>query len=129
LTHPYGGQVDDAIMQDLFPSGQEPSPLFGMNTGAEAIKSTVAALEIIEKHLEPITTDQLAALALLNLEGGQFKDIADFFLTHHKLRGHGGPLAEALASASLIKSFRGVSGSLLGGKVPGYGPQAGGMRR
>jgi len=87
---------------------------------------TQASLEIVERHLEPLTTRQLGALMLLKLEGGPFAEMAQFYLDNYHRRGGVAGLLDALAGLSLVRSFRGVS--VMRGGVAGQ-PGPGGLRR
>lgn len=130
---PYGGRVDDAISQDLFPTGEPVGPGFGHPGavgGVDQLRTTQASLEIIERHLEPLSTKQLAALMLLKQEGGQFAEMADFYMDNYHRRGAAAQLIEALSGLALVRNFRGVSvmkGTVGGGVQAGPGP--GGFRR
>lgn len=112
----YGGAVDDAISRDLWPTG-EPAALLSSIGQPDTLRGARETLEVIERHLQPITTRQLAALILLRQEGGPFAEIADFFLEHSTRRGPVAGLLDALAALSLVRSFRGVS--VLRGTQPG----------
>jgi hypothetical protein len=107
----YGGSVDDAISRDMWPTG-EPAGILGVSgpySGAEPLRGTREALEVIERHLHPLTTRQLAALVFLKQEGGPLGEIADLYLEHSTRRGAVSGLLDALAALSLVRSFRGVS--------------------
>lgn len=126
----YGGRVDDAISADLFPTGEPMGAGFGpygSNAGADQARSTQASLEIVERHLEPLTTQQLGALMLLRQEGGPFAEMADFYMENYHRRGGAAQLLEALSGLALVRSFRGVS--VMKGTAGGGQPNPGGFRR
>lgn len=114
----YGAAVDDAISRDLWPAG-EPAALMSGVMQTDTLRGAREALEVIERHLHPITTRQLAALVLLRQEGGPFAEIADFYLEHSSRRGPVSGLLDALAALSLVRSFRGVSVLRGGGATSG----------
>lgn len=118
----YGPLVDDAIQQDVYPGGQ-PAVVYGGQV--DTVRATVAALEVVERHLEPVTDAQLAALALLRHVGGAWAELAEWWLAHHHRRGGSGVLVEALEHATLLRHFRGVNGSLFGGRRGLFGPGVG----
>lgn len=125
----YGGRVDDVISQDLFPTGEPTGPSwspYGPAGAVDGLRVTQASLEIVERHLEPLTTRQLGALMLLKLEGGPFAEMAQFYLDNYHRRGGVAGLLDALAGLSLVRSFRGVS-VMRGGAAGQPGP--GGLRR
>lgn len=125
----YGGKVDDAISQDLFPTGEPIGPGFspyGPAGAADGLRVTQASLEVVERHLEPLTTRQLGALMLLKQEGGNFAEMAQFYLDNYHRRGGVSGLLDALAGLSLVRSFRGVS-VMRGGTAGQAG--TGGFRR
>lgn len=104
----YGSAVDDAISRDMWPTG-EPVPFLGGPTQADMLRGTREALEVIERHLEPLSSRQLGALALLRQEGGPWAEIVEFYLHHSVRRGPVSGLLDALSALSLIRSFRGVA--------------------
>lgn len=120
----WGAKVDDAILDDLFPAGGD----LGVSPAGQEdnLKATALALGIVERHLTRLSHRQLAALAFLRMEGGQLAELADWYLQTVNMTGPVDPLLTALERASLIRSFRGVRGSLVGGKLPG--PAGGGGR-
>lgn len=105
----YGTAVDDAISRDLWPTGEPVAVLPGVATQGDGLRGTREALEVIERHLEPLTNRQLGALALLRQEGGPWSELVEFYLTHSVRRGPVTGLLDALAALSLVRSFRGVS--------------------
>lgn len=105
----YGSAVDDAISRDMFPSGEPAALMPGTYSQVDVMRGTREALELIERHLHPINSRQLAALALLRQEGGMFAEMADFYLQHSPRRGPVSGLLDALSALSLVRSFRGVS--------------------
>lgn len=114
----YGGAVDDAISRDLWPTG-EPAALMSNLVQTDTLRGARETLEVIERHLHPLTTRQLAALIMLRQEGGPFAEIADFYLEHSSRRGPVSGLLDALAALSLVRSFRGVSVLRGSGTQPG----------
>lgn len=114
----YGPAVDDAISRDLWPTG-EPAALLSGTIQTDTLRGAREALELVERHLQPLTTRQLAALALLRQEGGPFAEIADYYLEHSPRRGSVNGLLDALAALSLVRSFRGVSVLRGGGATSG----------
>lgn len=120
---PYGGRVDDAIAQDLFPTGEPGGLMMGNPQGGDQLRAAQASLEIVERHLEPVTTAQLGALMLLRQEGGPFAEMAQYWEDNHHRRGSAHTLIEAISGLSLIRNFRGVS------VMKGGQPNPGGGRR
>lgn len=132
----YGPAVDDAINQAVYGQAEEPAfsvPMYGV----DPVKSTVAALEIIERHLVPVRSRDLAALALLRIEaegmgadGTIFTNLADGWEKSHQKRGPAGPLLQAMEYASAFRLFKGtVGGGGGGGRAGGGGGLFGGGRR
>lgn len=121
----YNDELEGAIGTDLYGPGGEPSDL--ASTPPDNMRSVVASLEIIERHLVPPTGSQLAAVALLRLIGGRCAQVADFYMEHYPRQGQAEGLTRALESLSLAKQFKGVSGRLLGGR--GFMGAGGGANR
>lgn len=125
-TPNYNAALENAIGEDLYGPGGEPVDIAAQGQDTN-MRTVLAALELIERHLVPPTTRQLAGLALLKLRGGRYADLADWWMDHYPRMGPADGLTRALESLSLARQFRGVSGRLVGGRgMFGAGGQGGG---
>jgi hypothetical protein len=128
----FGPAVDDAIMRELYPNGVPAAPPPGLDpNGQDPMRATAQALGLIERHLDPITTENMAGLALLAISGSPtLEAIGQLWRELYFLRGDSGPLISALEYASLTRQFKGVQGSLFGGKrgIFGGANEPGGRR-
>ena len=128
----WGPAVDDAIASNLFgPEGEPTEPAFQGPGANDPVRSTVAALSVIERHLVPVRSEDLGALALLRVEASMagadaelIQGIAQLWEQNHPLRGPVGPLLQAFESASAQRLFRGATGQIsrqVGGAPGGSG--------
>lgn len=69
-----------------------------------------AGLGMIERHISNLRSDQLCSLAYLRLKGGEFSQLAEFFLENRHLLGSPEDLLRALENMNMMKNFKGVSG-------------------
>jgi hypothetical protein len=107
----WGGKIDDVMSTQIFgPSGLEPTGDTSMSAVQDPVRSTVAGLQIIERHIVPVTSENLGAVALLQVEaqllgpdGDFLAELAGFWLDHHHLRGSAAPLVAAMENSSLIR--------------------------
>ena len=134
----WGTAVDDVVNQAVFGTGGEPfeSPFSAGQPPNDPVKSTVAALGVIEKHLVPVRAEDLGAIALLQQEAAQlgpdgqiFQDIAKHWMDTHHMRGPAGPLLMALEYATTMRQFKGATGQIVRGVGPAAAPPGGGFRR
>lgn len=104
-----GVAVAEAMTQDLFPDGATPGYGAEQPPQQDSLASVVAALGIIERHLEPMRPRQMMAAALLSSMGGDYAEIATTWTATRHLQGAVEPLIKALESATMIRTFKGHS--------------------
>lgn len=81
--------------------------------GETGLHAVVAALNVVERHLYPLSPDQLKALLYIRYVGPErYRGIADDYLALHSLQAGPDALLAALEAASLVRAFRGYSASV-----------------
>lgn len=104
----------DAIAADYQLEGAAPLP------GDSGLHAVVQALSVVERHLHPLTPDQLRALLFIKHAAPErLRGIADDYLALYTLQAGPDALLAALEAAALVRAFRGHSVQV----------QADGMRR
>ena len=96
---------------------------FGLGGGPDAgdagdgLGSIVEALSVVERHLSPLTAEQLAALLWIKHLGPEdYRALADDYLQLRPMAGSPEQLVRALETASLIRLTHRLGGA---GRRPG----------
>lgn len=120
-------------MRDEFSDAQEPTyatpaeaiqaQFFGLGGPGDAgdagdgLGSIVEALSVVERHLSPLTAEQLAALLWIKHVGPEeYRALADDYLQLRPMAGSPDQLVRALETASLIRLTQRLGGA---GRRPG----------
>lgn len=119
----------DEILADHEPTYATPAEaiqaqFFGLSGGpgdagdaGDALGSIVEALSVVERHLSPLTAEQLAALLWIkHLGPEEYRALADDYLQLRPMAGSPDQLVRALETASLIRLTQRLGGA---GRRPG----------
>ena len=109
----------EAIQAQFFGLGG-PGDAGDAGDAGDGLGSIVEALSVVERHLSPLTAEQLAALLWIKHVGPEdFRALADDYLQLRPMAGSPEQLIRALETASLIR----LTQSRLGGAGRRTGPQ------
>lgn len=106
----------EAIQAQFFGLGGGPDAGDAGDAG-DALGSIVEALSVVERHLSPLTAEQLAALLWIKHLGPEdYRALADDYLQLRPMAGSPEQLVRALETASLIRLTQRLGGA---GRRPG----------
>lgn len=96
----------DAIAAEYHLDGSAPPQEGGLH-------AVVQALSVVERHLHPLSPEQLKALLFIKHLGPErYRALADDYLAMYSLQAGPEALLAALEAASLVRAFRGYSASV-----------------